>query len=206
MDIYWGIVIVTLPFAIGAAVYMDNRLHENNPDALPYKWGYYNGWMALLMSAVYVVIFFESAADAYGRTADNYVSSGVMFIILGVISAGFIFRNKWWTIASIIVQFNPLLWIINGVYLKNRWNEMGGNNVPDFELQETFKKQSKPVRALIGLSVFWVVVAFAYLFLFEPYGYRIDWGHFLKVLIFPPLVLVGGYFLYIKVIAADERQ
>tara|TARA_R100001039_G_scaffold33289_1_gene26731 strand:- start:5248 stop:5901 length:654 start_codon:yes stop_codon:yes gene_type:complete len=213
MEVFWGIVIVTLPFAIGAALYMDKRLHHNNPDALPYKWGYYNGWMGILVSVVYAVIFFVSAADAYGRAADNYVSSGIFTLVLGALSAGFVFRNRWWTVLSIIVQFNPLLWIINGIYLKNRWNELGNaiqmssdqgsTNEVSFDLIEAFKEQSKTVRALIAICIFWVIVAFAYLFLFEPYGYSIEWGHFLKVLIFPPAVLVAAYFLYTKVIVGN---
>lgn len=121
MELFWIIAIVTLPFAIGGALFMDKRLHEKNPDALPYKWGYYNGWMGVIISIIYASIFFISATDTYGRRSDEYASLGFLFLIIAVVSAGFIFRNRWWAIASIVAQFNPLLWIINGVYIKNRW-------------------------------------------------------------------------------------
>ena len=201
MELFWIIAIVALPFAIGGALFMDERLHKKNPDALPYKWGYYNGWMGIIISVIYAAIFFISAADTYGRRSDEYAALGFLFLILAVISAGFIFRNRWWSIASVIAQVNPLLWIINGIYIKNRWHEMSG--VPNIPAFYALKSQSKATRALAGASIFWVVVASAFVFLFEPYGWRIDWGHFLKVLVFPPLVIVGGYFLYKKLIAEE---
>ncbi|MCY1462409.1 hypothetical protein D9M71_801800 [compost metagenome] len=35
---------------------------------------------------------------------------------------GIIRYNKWCFLVMTVFSFNPALWIINGIYLKNRWN------------------------------------------------------------------------------------
>jgi len=126
MESFWIVVIIALPFAVAASFYMDKKLHDGNDDVQPYKWGYYNGWMGILVSGCYAIISFLNAADSYGSRADEYFSLGLLFIFVAAVSAGFVVRNKWWCIAATVVQFNPLLWIINGIYIKNRWNELNG--------------------------------------------------------------------------------
>lgn len=200
----WLVIVITLPAAIGAAFYMDKRLHEKYPAVQPYKWGYYNGWMGVLVSIIYAVIFFIGSAASYGESSHDYVGFGLLFMCLAVVSAGFILRNRWWIIASIVVQFNPILWIINGIYLKNRWHEM--DDTSNIFALNNLKYKSKAIRLVVAASIFWVIVASAYVFLFEPYGWRIDWSHLLKVLIFPPLVFVGGYIIYKKILVEDEKQ
>lgn len=200
--LFWIIAIAAVPFAIAGAFYMDRRLRETKPDVLPYKWGYYNGWMGILTSIICAAIFFGSAATAHGKQSEYY-AIGLLFLVLAMVGAGFVFRNKWWATASIMAQFNPILWIINGIYIKNRWHEM--SNGPNFSTVKILRAQSKAIRTIIVALIFWVTVASAYVFLFEPYGWEIDWEHLFKVLVFPPIVITIGYFLYQKLLAGDEQ-
>ena len=128
MESFWIVVIIALPVAVGASLYMDKKLHESNPGFQPYKWGYYNGWMGILVSGFYAIVYIINASDSYGSRSNDYLSLGLLFVAIATVSAGFVFRNKWWCIAAIVVQFNPLLWIINGIYIRNRWDEL--NNIP----------------------------------------------------------------------------
>lgn len=195
MELFWSMaILLALPISIGGAVFMDKRLHEKNPDCLPYKWGFYNGLFGFLISAIFSVIFFIDAADSYNQKADEYAAFGLLSMLIAAASAGFIIRNRWWTIAAIFFQFNPLLWIINGIYLRNRWHEMSG--IPAFSVSNFFNSKSIAFRVLTAGSIFWIMVSLAFVVLFEPYGWRIDWGHFVKVLLFPIVASVGGYVLY----------
>ena len=126
MESFWIVVIIALPFAVGASFYMDKKLHERKGRLQPYKWGYYNGWMGVMVSGFYAIVYFVNASDSYGSRADDYFSLGLLFVAIAAVSAGFVFRNKWWCIAATVVQFNPLLWIINGIYIGNRWDELSG--------------------------------------------------------------------------------
>lgn len=199
---------VALPFAVGISFYMNYRLHKKHPDARPYTWGYFNGWMGVLIWIVLAAFSFILAYESTGwPDTDSFDDRGFLFLILATISAGFIFRNKWWAIAAIIIQFNPITWIINAVYLENRWHEM--SNIPNVSVLNPLRGQSKAIRTIAAASIFWVIVASAFMFLFDSYGLGlrgwryIDWAHFLKVLIFPPLVIAFGYFLYKKLLTEE---
>lgn len=79
------------------------------------------------------------------------------------------------------------------------------SNGPSFSAVKILKAQSKAIRTIIVAFIFWVTVASAYVFLFEPYGGRMDWERFFKILVFPPIVITIGYFLYQKLLAGDEQ-
>jgi hypothetical protein len=124
--IFWGVTIVCMLISIPAAYSMDESLHKKHPNMKPYKWGYYIGWMGTLGGAPLAVLQFIAASKTYGSSAEIHVWLGVV-LILGAIAHIFVLkRNKWVWIAAIILQLNPILWIVNGVYLKNRWSELSG--------------------------------------------------------------------------------
>ena len=48
----------------------------------------------------------------------------------------------------------------------------------------------------------------AFVFMFEPYGSYVsdsEWWQVVKIIVFPPVVAVAGYFLYVKVIKQENR-
>ncbi len=73
----------------------------------------------------------------------------------------------------------------------------------DFMLVRRFNSASSLVRFAVVFPVFWSLCVGAYVYLFEPYGYMVDsdYFHMLKVMIFPPVVLLVGLFFYQKLIA-----
>jgi len=199
--IYWGTMIICLLISVPAAFSMNDSLHKKYPEVKPYAWGYYIGCMGTLSWSAVGILQFIAASKTYGSRSDTFIALGIIFLISAVAHFFIIKRNKWAWIVGIIMQLNPILWIINGIYLKNRWAEMGG--LPIEGVSRKFAKASFGNRALIAGSGFWALVVLAFVFMFEPYGRYVsdsEWWQVAKIIVFPPVVVAIGYFLYNKVI------
>ena len=70
------------------------------------------------------------------------------------------------------------------------------------EYVHSISKQATPLqRLLIATSGFWTVCVLGYVFVFAPFGYRIseyEWFFVGKIISFPIVLLVAGYFLFFK--------
>jgi|AntRauTorckE5430_2_1112549.scaffolds.fasta_scaffold02496_2 hypothetical protein len=79
-------------------------------------------------------------------------------------------------------------------------------NTPDSiggRLITKFWSASSAARALVVVPVFWIACVGVFVWLFEPYGGYMsssDYTHMYKVMLFPPLLLGGGSFVYFKLI------
>lgn len=205
--IYWGIMIVCLVISTPTAFAMNDSLHKKYPELKPYTWGYYVGWMGMLGWSAIGILQLIAASNAYGGRSGTLVVLGVVSLVAAIAHFFIIRRNKWAWVIGIILQLNPVLWIINGIYLKNRWTEMGG--LPAGEVGNKFKNASFSTRVLLAGSGFWALVVLAFVFMFEPYGSYVsnsEWWQVVKIVVFPPVVMVAGYFLYSKVIKQESQQ
>ena len=203
---------VTVPcmvVAIPTSFYLDKRLHNRLPNVMPYKWGYYTGVMGLLLYCMISLLFFIGAAVNSSELilpAFFFASSTVPFVFI-------IKRYRWaWVVGSILL-FNPVSWIINFIYAKNRWNELIKDKEvtaePDsafvFESvhsqpKSTTAQLSQPLRIVICLSALWAISVVIFVLLFEPYGrFRDrDFFHMIKVICFPPTIAFIGYYLFTR--------
>lgn len=205
--IYWGMTIVCLVISIPAAFTMNDSLHKKHPELKPYAWGYYIGWMGMLSWSAIGILQFIAASKTYGSRSDTFAVLGVVFLVAAIAHFFIIKRNKWAWVIGIILQLNPILWIINGIYLKNRWAEMGG--LPVTGVGNKFKTASFSTRVLLAGSGFWALVVLAFVLMFEPYGSYVsdsEWWQVVKIVVFPPVVVVAGYFLYSKVIKQESQK
>tara|TARA_Y100000310_G_C20229381_1_gene599494 strand:+ start:52 stop:501 length:450 start_codon:yes stop_codon:yes gene_type:complete len=72
-----------------------------------------------------------------------------------------------------------------------------------------FWSVSPIIRALGVLPIFWCLVVLGYVFAFEPFGYSIsarEWALIGKIVCFPAIVIVAGYFLFSKLIIGKSQQ
>jgi hypothetical protein len=112
---------LSLIFACPVSLILGEKWANKNPDKRPFKWGYFQGLCSF--------IGFVTAAIAFKSLIDNK-NDGIMqfFCLHGIVSgiSGIFMlqRNRWWWIPGILFSLNPLYWIINGMYLLNRWGEM----------------------------------------------------------------------------------
>lgn len=188
---YWVVTILFMLVSIPMAFTMNKELHQEHPEVKPYAWGYYTGWMGSLGSTV-ISIFLLIAGE--------YLWA-VVFLISAVANLFIIKRYRWAWVVGIVLQFNPILWVINGIYLKNRWAEMRG--LPVDGVSNKFIKASLGNRVLIAGSVFWALIVLVFVFMFEPYGNYIsskEWWQTAKIITFPQIVAIAGYFLFHKVV------
>lgn len=87
-------------------------------DELGFKWWKTWAWIGLIISNLYL----------FGKLEDNI---GLIWFIIAVNTVLMILilqYNKYAFLIATILSFNPILWIINGIYLKNRWNHPLVNN------------------------------------------------------------------------------
>ncbi len=107
-----GVPLAALILPIIAAFVLNRRFRERNPEKRPYRWGYYFSMMAFIG----------------GLLLGRFLNAGVTTMILcgliyAVLAWFFAQRHHWAWIALTFLSFNPIAWIINGIYLRKRWAE-----------------------------------------------------------------------------------
>jgi hypothetical protein len=87
---------------------------KDHPDKLPFKWGHFQS--VICMGHLMGVVFFAHGAE------------GALFAVwmLAIAVCGFYMsrRHRWAWVVGTLLSMNPVLWVVDGIYLKNRWAEM----------------------------------------------------------------------------------
>ena len=111
---------------------MDDKLHAINEDySRPFKWGYFCAWSGMLgygANAAYLSV--SGLLDNTGQSNFLQIIAS-LFLAASLINLFAIRRNRWAWIVAIVLQLNPALWIVNGIYVWNRWAEMAPNQRPN---------------------------------------------------------------------------
>ena len=97
---------------IVVALALNRRFQRRNPGKRPYRWGYYFGVQAFI-AGIGLGMVLESGVSVV-------IACGVTYAVLAWFFAQ---RHHWAWIALTIFSFNPVAWIINGIYLRKRWTE-----------------------------------------------------------------------------------
>lgn len=138
MEAYsWGIWFVFMIVCFVVAERMNDLLRQRNPGAESYTWGYFLGvggtvsW--LFFAGLSLILLVDAAPDAG------------LFLLFGLVGAamsfGLVLRNRWWSVLATLVTFNPIVYVVNIFYLKNRWSELGG--IDDHYLPGSLKPWGK---------------------------------------------------------------
>ena len=104
---------------------LDKRLHRIRPNFKPFVWGYYNA-LGCFIAPIYGL----GAITGKNPTMDAISKWQILFMLLiifaplGVLALK---RNRWAFVAITVLSINPIVWVINGFYLKNRWRELTFN-------------------------------------------------------------------------------
>lgn len=97
---------------IVAALVLNRRFKRRNPEKRPYRWGYYFSIVSFI-AGLGLGLILESGISAV-------IGCGVVYGVLGWFFAR---RQHWAWITLTIFSFNPVVWIINLIYLRKRWAE-----------------------------------------------------------------------------------
>lgn len=85
---------------------------SNNGDELGFQWWKIWAWLGLTLGNLYM----------FGVLSEQ-IGLAIFLILLNSMLMIMILKfNKYAFLIATILSFNPLLWIINGIYLKNRWD------------------------------------------------------------------------------------
>jgi NADPH:quinone reductase-like Zn-dependent oxidoreductase len=110
------VVLATLAVMIGVPVVLAFALHRyfqsRHPGKKPYRWGYYFSVQSFL-AGVALGIMFDSGATAMI----------VMGIVYGALAWFFAQRKHWAWVTLTLFSFNPVVWVVNFIYLRKRWAE-----------------------------------------------------------------------------------
>lgn len=201
---YIALAIISALASVPAAFILNGWQRERHPELLPFKWGYYRGCTGTFGYSTFAILQLVAALDSYGSRSRMLFILTVAFALAAIVHIAIIKRNKWAFVFGTVLSLNPLVWIIDGIYIRNRWSELK-------DLPRVFGgrvNNISPVgRAIMFGSVFWAFAVLAFVLLFEPYGSYMsssDWFHVSKIVLFPPLLAFVGRFLFVKAIRHDR--
>ncbi len=83
-----------------------------------FSWWRAYGWLILILGNIVAVVL--------------YLDMAFLLVLLNSILGYYILKyNKYAFLIATILTLNPLIWILNGIYLKNRWNHprVNKNNI-----------------------------------------------------------------------------
>lgn len=196
---------------------MNSRLQDKCNSCKPFAWGYFQAYTSILGSVMYIgyLIF----------TNNNFTD--VTLILIAIFSVYFVFgifasmRHRMAFVILTILSVNPLLWLINGIYIKNRWPELAASThsklkaySPDNQLdiqsdiqQNKKSKLTKRIRIFIVVNIVWIVLWTGYLGFVEPFG--LGWNDEETLIglgaYFIPTILYFGTILAMKFISAGDN-
>jgi NADPH:quinone reductase-like Zn-dependent oxidoreductase len=110
-----GVPVAVLIVPIVVAFALNRRFKRRNPDKRGYRWGYYFSIISFIAGLV-LGAFLECGATAV-------IVCGLIYAVLAWFFAK---RHRWAWVILTIVSLNPVVWIINSIYLRKRWAENSG--------------------------------------------------------------------------------
>ena len=96
----------------------ENEKVVNDSQDIGFRWWNIWAWLGLTLGNLYML----------GALSEIVGLAGVLIVINTVLMIMILKYNKYAFLIATIISLNPLLWIINGIYLKNRWNHHKVNN------------------------------------------------------------------------------
>jgi len=94
------------------ALVMNRRFRRRNPGKRSYRWGYYFS-MESFLAGLGLGILLEAGVV-------GVILCGVVYAVLAWFFAR---RSHWAWLTLTVFSFNPVVWIVNLVYLRKRWAE-----------------------------------------------------------------------------------
>lgn len=101
-----------------ASIVQESKNHDK--DNISFEWWLIWAWLGLIPGNLLVLIELK---DAIGMATILIIfNSALMILILKY--------NKYAFLIATVLTINPIIWIINGIYLKNRWRHPKVNSSP----------------------------------------------------------------------------
>ena len=92
---------------------------ENENNELGFTWWKVWGWIGLTLGNLTIFLRFQ----------EEMMLAITLIVICTILNVMILKLNKYVFLIATILSINPIIWIINGIYLKNRWNHPKVNKV-----------------------------------------------------------------------------
>ncbi len=116
------VALLCIPYAFRAG----REFTRTYPERRAYTWGYWNGYSSISGSLVYILIM--SFSPDY--PLDEKLLTGAFYVYVGWLGWRLLQRRRHAWVWSTIWTVEPILWIINGIYMRNRWGEFKEEHPP----------------------------------------------------------------------------
>ena len=101
-----------------ASFIQESKKHDK--DNISFEWWLIWAWLGLIPGNLLVLIELK---DAIGLAIILIIFNSVLMILI-------LKYNKYAFLIATVLTINPIIWIINGIYIKNRWRHPKVNNSP----------------------------------------------------------------------------
>src|SRR6185503_9385194 len=98
----------------------DEKRLLGHPGTHPYKWGYYTG-----MGLCSAPFWFWVSVNASWNAVIAELFLALVYVPVGIFVVK---RRRWAAVAGTLLSWNPILWVINGLYFANRWREFSAES------------------------------------------------------------------------------
>jgi len=113
------LIVIIVPYLF--AKNLNNKLQRESPSFKSFTWGYYQGVGIMLWTLLSTLPLLPLLIAGGTLISLLVLISLILSITLGYYT---IKRSKIAFIILTILLINPIIWIINGIYIKNRWDEL----------------------------------------------------------------------------------
>ena len=93
---------------------MELNRPKNDTTDLGFKWWKTWGWLGLTFGSIYILF------TPLGNSGIE-IWTLIIFILNTALGVMILKLNKYAFLIMTVLSLNPIVWIINGIYLKNRW-------------------------------------------------------------------------------------
>lgn len=110
--------------ALLLALWRDKKLHQRKPEAMGFKWGYFTGFRILIVGIILLPLL--AIGGASGDLAEDEAVGLLFFVVVVLLVPGVFIplRHRWAWVLYTVCSMNPVLWMMNGSYIKHRWKEI----------------------------------------------------------------------------------
>jgi hypothetical protein len=119
----WGAIAAVLIVIVGpvwGAIALNRKHLRLRPNCQPFAWGYHNALINFLTPFVVAGAMSQQGLDLTSVRVLLFVLL-LTYVPLGILTLR---RNRTGFLLLTVLQLNPIYWLVNGIYLKNRWEEL----------------------------------------------------------------------------------
>lgn len=153
------LVVIVIPSLILAKM-TKGIMKRKHPECISFTWGYYLGYQGILTGFAMTIYFIDYMVNTYYSGFFDILTLVIFNILYIAINIRVLRRNRLAFIINTIFTFNPVIWIYNYIYIKDRQfifqKTVKGEGL--HILKEVFSKSVSLVKKSINKQQFYIIM------------------------------------------------